>query len=195
MVAHREDGIMNKEAKSVECWREDLDRDATGGRGRFHILSRAMFNSRAFVALGGPGIIVVLSILNKLEYEKKGRKDRKGVKTGLPILRNNGEFCLTINELIARGLSKSTATRARFLAWELGFFDVMESGTVHHAGKYRYSERWRNYPDGDYRPVGQQPPGKNIYPESNFKGNENNQSDKTVDGRRGIFSDYLKVVK
>lgn len=186
---------MRKEAKSVEKWREELDRDGAGDRGRFHILSRAMFNSRAFLALGGSGIIVVLSILNRLEYEKKGKRDRKGVKTGLPVLRNGGEFQLTVNELVARGMSQSTATRARFLAWELGFFDVLESGTVHHAGRYRYSERWRNYPDGDYKPLGQQPPGKNVYPENGFGHIEKNHSDKVCDGNKGIFSDYLKVVK
>jgi hypothetical protein len=146
------------------------------------------------VALGGSGIIVVLAILNKLEYEKKGGRDRKGVRIDHPVLRNGGEFSLTINELVARGLSQSTATRARYLAWQLGFFDVVESGTVHHAGRYRYSERWKVYPDGDYKPVGQQPPGRNVYPENGFQG-ENNKSDKKCDGDKVIFSDYLKLVK
>lgn len=184
---------MNKEAKTVQQWRDEIDRDATGGRGKFLILSRAMFNSKAFAALGGSGITVVLAILNKLEYEKKGRKDRKGVKVDRPVLRNGGEFVLTINELVARGLSASTATRARFLAWQLGFFDVVESGTIHHAGRYRYSERWKAYPDGDYRPVGQQAPGKNVYPENGFGNNGSNKPGKAV-GDKKIFSDYLKVV-
>jgi hypothetical protein len=184
---------MRKEAKSVQKWREELDQDTHGGRGRFLILSRAMFNSRAFAALNGGGIVVVLSILNKLEYEKKGKKDRKGVKTGLPVLRNNGEFCLTVNELVARGISSSTATRSRYLAWELGFFDVLESGTMHHAGRYCYSERWKSYPDGNYLPVGQQPPGKNVYPENAF--GCRTASDKEVSEDIELFSDYLKVVK
>jgi len=146
-----------------------LDQDAEGKRGNFRILPRNLFNSRAFAALGGGGIVVVLALLNKLEFEGKDRKDRKGVRAGQAALRHNGEFSLTVNELIARGLSRSTATRARKLAWEFGFFDVIEPGTVHHAGRYRYSERWKHYPDGDYRPVGQQPPGRNVYPDNGFK--------------------------
>jgi len=152
-----------KEVKSVDEWREELDRNAEGKRGSFRILPRELFNSRAFGALGGSGTIVVLAMLNKLQYEKKGRKDRKGVRIGHPVLRNDGQFCLTVNELVARGLSRSTATRARKLAWQLGFFDVIEPGTVHHAGRYRYSERWRRYPNDDYHPVDQQPPGKILY--------------------------------
>src|SRR5208283_4105328 len=158
-----------REVKTVEQWRDELDRDAEGGRGKFRILPREIFNSGAFAALGGSGTIVVLAILNRLEYQKNGKRDRKGVRVDCPVLRNNGEFQLTGNELVARGLSRSTATRARKLAWELGFFDVIESGTVHHAGRYRYSERWRQYPDGDYRPVGQLPPGRNVYPENGFR--------------------------
>ncbi len=158
-----------REVKSVEAWREDLDKDAMGKRGNFRILPRALFNSKAFTALGGAATIVVLAIMNKLQYEKSGRRDRKGVKTGFPVLRNGGEFSLTINELIARGLSRSTATRARRMAWELGFFDVLESGTIHHAGRYRYSERWKLFPYKNYLPVGQSPPGQNVYPDNGFK--------------------------
>ncbi len=177
-----------REAKTVEQWRDELDRDAVGGRGKFRILPREIFNSRAFTALGGSGTIVVLSILNRLEYEKNGKRDRKGVRVDCPVLRNNGELRLTGNELVARGLSRSTATRARNLAWELGFFDVIESGTVHHAGKYKYSERWRKFPDGDYRPVGQLPPGKNVYPQNGFKKIGDCGSDMIInDGKVVIF--------
>jgi len=177
-----------REAKTVEQWRDELDRDAAGGRGKFRILPRDLFNSRAFAALRGSGAIVVLAILNRLEYDKRGKKDRKGVKVACSVLRNNGEFQLTVNELVARGLSRSTATRARCLAWELGFFDVIESGTVHHAGRYRYSDRWREFPDGDYLPVGQSPPGKNVYPENGFKKIEDYDSGRMIElGKVVIF--------
>jgi len=175
-----------KEVKSVERWREELDRDAEGKRGSFRILSRELFNSRAFAALGCGGIVVVLALLNKLEFERKGVKDRKGVRISHPVLKNKGEFSLTVNELVARGLSRSTATRARKLAWELGFFDVIEPGTVHHAGRYQYSERWRHYPDGDYLPVGQQPPGRNVYPDNGFK-RADNESDIMIDLNKMII--------
>ena len=158
-----------RDVKTPKMWREELDRDASGKRGAFRILSRELFNSPAFAALGGSATIVVLAILNKLEYEKTRKKDRKGIPTGQGKLRNNGQFSLTVNELVARGLSESTATRARKRAWELGFFDVIEQGTVHHAGVYRYSERWKAYPNGNYVPDGQQAPGRNVYPDSGFK--------------------------
>jgi len=185
---------MRKEVKSVEDWKNSIDQDREGERGRFKILSRELFNSRAFAALGGSATIVVLSILNKLKYEKKGKKDHKSVKVGHPIVRNNGEFSLTINELVARGLSRSTATRARNRAWELGFFDVIEYGSVHHAGKYRYSDRWRRYPHGDYKPLGQHPPGKNVYPENAFRSSEAPRLDDS-DGRLQVKSSrQLKLV-
>jgi hypothetical protein len=187
--------MKTRDVKTVEQWRQELDQDASNGRGRFMILPRALFNSLAFAALGGTATIVVLAILNKLEYERKGRKDRKGVRSGHPILRNAGEFSLTINELVARGLSRSSATRARFIAWELGFFDVLEPGTIHHPGRYRYSERWKEYPNGDYRPVGQQPPGKNVYPQNGFKKTEETPSDTPVDIDKIIFPEYLKAVR
>ena len=164
--------MKNKEVKSVDQFRDEIDKDAKGNRGNFKILSREMFNSRAFAKLDGKSTLVVLSILNKLEYEPREKNKRKGVKSSIPCLKNNGEFYLTINELVARGLSESSATRGRIIAWELGFFDVIEPGTIHHCGKYRFSNRWMNYPDGDYKPVGQQPPGKNVYPNHGFKTKE-----------------------
>ena len=187
--------MKTREAKTVEQWRQELDQDAANGRGRFMILPRALFNSQAFAALGGTATVVVLAILNKLGYDKRGTKDRKGVKTRHAMLRNGGEFCITINELVARGLSRSSATRARFVAWELGFFDVLEPGTIHHAGRYRYSERWKQYPAGDYKPIGQQFPGKNLYPENGFRKTEESQSDTAVDIDKSIFPEYLKAVR
>ncbi len=176
-----------REVKTVERWRDELDRDCDGKRGNFRILPRYLFNSRAFAALGASGTIVILAVLNKLEYEKSGKRDRKGVRTGLPVLRNNGEFTLTINELVARGLSRSTATRARNRVWQLGFFDVLETGTVHRPGRYRYSERWRSFPDGNYRPVDQQPPGRNVY-DTGFKANDKSSSGKVSErGRVCLF--------
>ena len=130
--------------------------------------------------------------MNKLDYEKKAKSKRKGVKSSIPVLRNNGEFSLTKNELIARGLSDSSATRGRTSAWEIGFFDVIEPGTIHHAGRYRYSERWKLYPAGDYKPVGQQPPGKNVYPDKGFKKNDSSTPSTANDPN---FPDYIKMVK
>ncbi len=112
--------------------------------------------------------ITELSALNKLEYETTN-KNRKGVKSGVIRLKHGGRFSLTINELRARGISKASATRGRMQAWELGFFDVVTPVTIHHAGIYKVSDRWRKYPNGDWRPTHQQPPGLNVCPENSFK--------------------------
>ncbi len=141
------------------------------------ILNRAIFNSKAFAALRGDEVKVALTLLNKLDYAKKNSKDRKGLKMGIPVLRNNGELVLTINELVARGLSRTTATRSRERVWQMGFFDVIEPGTIHHAGKYRYSLRWKQHPNGNYQPVGQQPPGKNVYLDNGFRATKDSKSD------------------
>jgi hypothetical protein len=69
---------------------------------------------------------------------------------------------------------------------------VIEPGTIHHAGRYKYSERWKLYPNGDYKPVGQQPPGKNVYPQHGFKKTDSSISFTANDS---IFPDYIKMVK
>lgn len=185
---------MKRAVKTVEEWREEIDKDATGGRGRFRILDREMFNSRAFAELDGKSMVVVLAVLNKLEYEPREKNKRKGVKSSIPCLKNNGEFYLTINELVARGLSESSASRGRIIAWKLGFFDVLESGTIHHCGRYRFSFRWKNYPDGLYQPTSQQPPGKNVYPEHGYKKKETLPS-LSSKSDTSDFPGYLKRVK
>ena len=81
--------MKNKEVKSVDQFRNEIDKDAKGNRGNFKILSREMFNSRAFAKLDGKSTLVVLSILNKLEYEPREKNKRKGVKSSIPCLKNN----------------------------------------------------------------------------------------------------------
>jgi hypothetical protein len=172
-------------ARTPEAYREYMNEVAKTKVGRWRLMTREILYSLAFTALDKGGIIAVLAVMDKLKFEKKG-KDQKGVKTDRLTLRDGGQFTLSINELIALGISKSSAIRGRNQAWELGFFDVIESGTIHHAGTYRYSTRWMLYPDGDYKPTGQQPPGKNVYPDNSFK-TRPRQSD-VVDGDESIFS-------
>ena len=173
-------------ARTPEACREQMNEIAKTKRGNFRVLPRMILYSLAFTALDKGGIVAVLAVLDKLSYEKNGT-DRKGVKSDIPRLRNGGEFTLSINELIALGISKSSAIRGRIQAWELGFFDVIESGTIHHPGKYRYSTRWMLYPDGDYKPTGQQPPGKNVYPDNSFKAKS--RSDDNGDGSQDSIFD------
>jgi len=154
----------------VEAWEERLDDDAQHpSRGQFRLLTREMVNSKAFRSLTKGGMVMVIAMMDKIAYHRKGQHKHKGVAVGTALLRNGGEFVVTINELCARGISPSSATRGRNEAWEKGFFDVLTPGTVHHPGRYRISQRWRDYPNGAYTPAGQPPPGVNVYPGSGRK--------------------------
>ena len=156
---------MKREKVSPEEWRERLDRAVNAKRGRWRTLPRAIASSRAFAELSKSGLIVVLAMLDNLTYQGKSKKGRNGLQCcGLP-LDNNGEFVITNNELIARGLkSPESIARGRKEAWELGFYDVVKTGTLMNYGVYRYSERWKNFPNGEYLPRDERLPGKCLYP-------------------------------
>jgi len=156
--------------RSVEEWELQLREDVLHqSRGQFRLLTREMVNSLAFRSLSKGGMVMVIAMMDKISYHRKGSHKQKGVTTERALLRNGGEFVVTANELIARGVSASSATRGRKEAWYKGFFDVLWYGTVHRPGRYRISWRWKKYPEGDYRPEGQSPPGMNVYPNSGRK--------------------------
>ncbi len=160
----------HREPISRQQWRASLDDTTDDANGQWRLLPRQMFNSRAFAQLTYGGIIFVLAMLDKLTYESNrkrsgGRGVRSSKKLGPEVLKNNGLFTVTNNELLARGIgSESTIKNARVQAWELGFFDVRKSGSLLNCGDYKYSERWKLYPDGPYKPKGQPCPGKCLFP-------------------------------
>ena len=162
---------MKREKVSPEEWRERLDRAVNAKRGRWRVLPRAIASSRAFAELSRSGLIVVLAMLDNLTYQSKSkRRDARCLQCGGLPLDNNGEFVITNNELIARGLkSPDSITRGRQEAWKLGFYDVVKTGTLMNYGIYRYSERWKNFPNGDYLPHDQPNPGKCLYPKEKRK--------------------------
>ena len=162
---------MKREKVSPEEWRERLDRAVNAKRGRWRVLPRAIPSSRAFAELSRSGLIVVLAMLDNLTYQSKSkRRDARCLQCGGLPLDNNGEFVITNNELIARGLkSPDSITRGRQEAWKLGFYDVVKTGTLMNYGIYRYSERWKNFPNGDYLPHDQPNPGKCLYPKEKRK--------------------------
>ncbi len=135
---------MKRKKVSPEEWRERLDWAVDAKRGRWRVLPRAIASSRAFAELSRSGLIVVLAMLDNLTYQSKSkRKDTRCLQCGGLPLDNKGEFVITNNELIARGLkSPDSITRGRQEAWKLGFYDVVKTGTLMNYGIYRYSERW-----------------------------------------------------
>lgn len=152
----------DRQVRTVSWFRERLKRDADK-RGAWKVLTREMLNSPAFAELNRSGLIVVLAMLDKLDESKALRKKKKGALVG-NIYKENGFFVLLGNELKARGLkSDSAIAEGRRQAWELGFFDTIRQGTVTHYGEFRYSERWKRYPNGNYLPEDQQEPGASLY--------------------------------
>ena len=77
------------------------------------------------------------------------------------------EAPLTNNELKARRIgSDKTIARVRRELWLCGFLDVVRTGSFSRPGLFRLSERWKQYPHGDYKPKGQQSPGFCHYPDN-----------------------------
>lgn len=153
---------------SPEKVRRDMDNlDENSPEGSWYIgIPRALFYSRAYLELTktkhGPSLL--LAIFDELDYEKSEVKDRKGVKKGKSEkrqLKNGGVFSLPNDKLHALGIgSDSTIAKLRRLAWELGFFDNIKPGSYLGTGTFKYSERWKHFPNGPYWPVEQEPPGK-----------------------------------
>jgi hypothetical protein len=156
---------VKREKISPEEYRARLDQAVNAKRGRWRTLPRAIASSRAFAELSKSGLIVVLAMLDNLTYQGKSKKGRNGLQCCDLPLDNNGEFVITNNELIARGLkSPESIARGRKEAWEVGFYDVVKTGTLMNYGVYRYSERWKKFPNGEYLPQDERSPGKCLYP-------------------------------
>jgi hypothetical protein len=156
---------LRKKPLSPEDHRKRLDKDVHTNRGKFRTIPRSVTNSQAFACLGRGGMIFVISMFDALVYEKGPRKKDRKRKVEAAML-DGGEFVVTNAELMARGLKSPTSiAKARKEAWDLGFFDVIQPATVLSCGKYKYSERWRSYPSGDYLPTDQSPPGLALHPQ------------------------------
>jgi hypothetical protein len=151
--------------KSVAQWLEEI-RSQTKG---FIAIEREIFNSEAMRAAGPRGLLAFLTFLNKLRRAARKKKRRKGRSGGRGWVDEweTTEAHLTNNELKARGVgSDKTIARVRRALWRYGLLDVVRSGSFKEPGLFRLSERWKHYPNGDYKPKGQQKPGFCHYPEN-----------------------------
>lgn len=157
-----------REPRSVEDWREHIE-SGHGDYIKFRILSREIRNSRAYLDLTLPQREILHSVLDKQEYTAKNSKDgARGVKKAAGPKYNS--FYLTTNELKARGVKGDhTISKGKVRLWELGFIDVLSTGTLVSPARFRLSERWKKYPHGDYQPHNQPPPGKCLYPRAKLK--------------------------
>jgi hypothetical protein len=149
-----------KKPKTIEEWEVSIAQHKRG----VVIIQRAMFNSKAFLELSKRPlhVLVLLAAINQVFYDKKGN-------TGKRAFANGGIIYLPQNLLKARGVNaNATIAEAKKRLVELGFIDVVETGSVHHAGVFKISERWSKYPHGDYLPKDRKLPGTSLYSEYGF---------------------------
>ena len=159
-------GLEMKKPKTQDQWAESIAEHKEG----VIILERRMYNSPAFRELSKKRthVLVLLVALNQVFWEKK-----KNSKKGRRTMANGGIVYLTQNELKERGIkSGGTIAEAKKRLVELGFLDVLETGSVNNAGKFQISERWRQYPNGDYEPKDQKLPGRCLYENYSLKNPE-----------------------
>ena len=139
-------GLKMKTPKTQDQWEESIAEHKKG----VIILERRMYNSAAFRELSEhpKHLLVLLVALNQVFWEKK-----KNSKRGKRIMANGGRVYLPQNALKATGIkSNGTIAEAKKRLVELGFLDVLETGSVNNAAVFQISYRWRQYPNGDYMP-------------------------------------------
>jgi len=152
-----------KEPKKIEDWKETIREDVKGKRGAWRLLPREIFNSDAYNELSHAERSMLLTALNQISYEDSSKKRKRKVDSR-KVLRNGGRLYLTQNELKARGVkSPATIAKGKRRLVELGFLDVIETGTVNKPTLFQVSDRWRKYPRGDYKPQDGKPPGVSLY--------------------------------
>jgi len=157
-----------KQPRSQEDWKE-VRRHKNGGKGILYF-ERKLFNSEAFKELAKKPkhVLVLLCAVHQLWCEKKPKNDKNRIR-----FKDGGRLYLIQNELKERfGMANDTIAKAKKRLVDMGFLDVVEVGDVFHAGVYRWSYRWENYPKGDYHPKNARPAGKVVYPEHSLKNPE-----------------------
>jgi hypothetical protein len=112
----------------------------------------------------------------KVQYEKASNNNRR-MKHSKAYPKNGNQLMVTNNEIKARGIvagnNNKTIAEARKALVEIGFLDVVQPGSYRGSGIFALSNRWRNYPEGDYLPKDSKPvawtPYNNINENYNIK--------------------------
>ncbi len=148
-----------REHKTVDEWSADIDKEVNGAIGLWKILPREIFSSKAYRSLSLSERNILHCYLNKVWYSKPDKHSKRRMKHNSSVPENGRNLIVTNNEIKARGgiRSDSTISKARKKLAEIGFLDVIRSGKFPQPGIYAVSERWKRYPDGDYKPTDQRP--------------------------------------
>jgi hypothetical protein len=134
--------------KTVEEWKEarrDRYRSA-GDKGGFRLLPVKVLDSDAFNELSKSAKLMLILSVSQLDYWQKKHRGLPRRDSSVGPLRNDGRFSLPNNLLIERGI-KGTDTIAR-IRKELvatGFWETVQTGSLFHAGVFRWSDNWLRY--------------------------------------------------
>jgi hypothetical protein len=134
--------------KTIEEWQSERRKKAKR-EGGFILIPMEMWNGEAFHALTKSEKLVLLECMAQLRYAPRSAKKRDSIskdsllKCGLGYLLNRGEFGLPTKYLQERGIKgEETISKAKKRLVELGFLDVVQTGSYSKAGRFRYSDRW-----------------------------------------------------
>jgi len=159
--------------KTEAEWREvrrQRYRDA-GDKGGFRFLPTKALDSDAFNELSESSKLVLIISLSQVDYwVKRYHKHLPSRNSSIGPLRNDGRFCLPSNllkERRIRGTYTIAAARKELIA--AGFWETIETGTLHNTGVFRWSDNWLTYnqnPLADRKKIdpGAKAPGYCHYP-------------------------------
>lgn len=147
-----------REHKTVDEWSADIDREVNGKRGAWKILSREVFSSRAYRDLSLPQREVLHCYLNKVKFTKPDTSKRR-MRNNRSVPENPRDLIVTNNEIKARRgvTSDTTISKARKRLVEIGFLEVIRPCRFPQPGVFGLSDRWKEYPNGDYKPKDNRP--------------------------------------
>ena len=134
--------------KTEAEWREvrrERYRDA-GDKGGFRVMPTKVIHSDAFNELSKSAKLVLIISLSQVDYWSKKHKYLPKRESSIGPLRNDGQFSLPSNLLKERGVrSSDTIAAARKELVAAGFWETLETGTLHNTGVFRWSDNWLTY--------------------------------------------------
>jgi hypothetical protein len=144
-----------REPRSVEEWQERFQKLANR---KFPIFPPEIFFSEAYRTLMFQGKDALIFAWSQVFWERPKRS--KGRSTWRMT---NDIIYLPSNALSALGIkSSATQTKIRKELVRRGFLDVVKTGSFLNPGVFKISERWRQFPNGDYFPKDRRPAGRSM---------------------------------
>jgi hypothetical protein len=159
--------------KTSAEWRTEVKNRARHD-DRYTLIQWDLQYSDAYVSLSKSARLILIESLAELRRPSKRQKSKKPTSEAKPKIRqtsigpllNDGEFSLPNLYLQQRGITgPATIADARRQLVRVGFWDVVESGSLRDTGRFRYSDRWRSFKKGDKGAYQGPPPGVSLYPQ------------------------------